>query len=100
MTLGKNFEVVITAAAEQDLDSAYEYYSALNEAVASRFINNARAKMTGLSKFWATELRKSDIRRTSINRFPYSIFYKVDTEKETIRIVGVRHNRMRGLPGQ
>jgi hypothetical protein len=100
MTLGGNFAVRLTTGAELDLIEAEDYYFSIELALGDRFMAEAFDRMGKLSTFWAHPIRKNGIRRVTLEHFPYSIFYKVDTDLREVVIESIKHNRKKVLPGQ
>jgi toxin ParE1/3/4 len=78
----------LSTKAQQDFEAAVDWYlSEAGEAVAIRFIDQfqatvgriARNPNIGSSKF-AVELGKPQLRSLGLGKFPYLLFYRVETD--------------------
>lgn len=86
----------ITSAAEQELDEAFEWYQRQYAGLEQQFMAEFRAAVRRINA--RPELYRAiqpGIRRGLLHRFPYSLFYEVDTD--VLRILAVAHQHRRPL---
>lgn len=78
--------------AEQDLQSAYEWYESQRENLGREFVAEVESKFTAI-EFNPDQFRLigKDLRRAVCKRFPYSIYFLVS--EEVISVIGVLHQR-------
>jgi plasmid stabilization system protein ParE len=91
-------KIVIRPAAEDDLDEASTWYERRQAGLGKRFlaaIDTALAKIQSWPEFGIVVHKQ--LRRASVRRFPYGIFYQLDAEK--VVVVGVLHNRRAAASG-
>ncbi|MCX7084964.1 MAG: type II toxin-antitoxin system RelE/ParE family toxin [Methylococcales bacterium] len=76
--------------AEKELDDAFEWYEVQQKQLGKQFINELEAAIKRIIAYPEyNTLIDSEIRRCLIKRFPYGIFYKVNSEQ--IVIIAVAH---------
>ena len=76
--------------AETELDDAFEWYEVQQKQLGKQFINELEAAIKRIIAYPEyNTLIDSEIRRCLIKRFPYGIFYKVNSEQ--IVIIAVAH---------
>lgn len=82
------YQVKVSAFAQFDIASIYEYYNHQKVGLGLEFINELDEKLNYLSKEAQTiQLRFNNIRISHLDRFPYSIHFKI-TGKEVL-VIGV-----------
>jgi plasmid stabilization system protein ParE len=78
--------------ARMELDQAFEWYEAQQKDLGFQFINEFDAAIRRILAFpEAYQLLDNDMRRCLVKRFPYGIWYGLDTEKNTVVVVSVAH---------
>ena len=83
---------IILAAAEDDLEQAFDYYFAIRRELALDFIDEYRRGVELMLEHPnAWQLLDETYRRYRLHRFPYGIVYRVDRAANQIIIVAVMH---------
>lgn len=87
-----SYHVSILTEAEDDIDNAYIWYELRQLELGKKFYNSVEESAQFLSQnpFSFQEVYKG-VRRCVIKRFPYGIYYYVNTESKEILIIGVIH---------
>jgi plasmid stabilization system protein ParE len=84
--------VVLTAEAEADLDEAAQWYEQRSSGLGSDLVSRVRDTLAQIS---STPLLYPEvhagIRRASVRRFPYGVFYRPG--KNRIEVIAVFHDR-------
>jgi plasmid stabilization system protein ParE len=93
-------KVVYAERARRDIADIYDSIARHNPAAAQRVEDMIRATCEGLADFpyapAATD--EPDVRRVPLVRFPYTIFYRMDTARQVVEIARVLHGaRVRDL---
>jgi plasmid stabilization system protein ParE len=80
---------------QQEINEATEYYSDIRLELGSGFLNELDAAFDRIAAdpLQFAEVRPG-IRRLSLDRFPYGVYYRVP-DAETVRIIAVTHHRRR-----
>ena len=82
--------LIFTPEAEKDVEEAVTWYEAQSKGLGAAFILSVDACMHGILRHPTLHaLLKKGIRRVSLNRFPYSVFYMA--EPDSIHILAVLH---------
>jgi plasmid stabilization system protein ParE len=83
--------IIVLPRAEQDLRDAADYYDHRQAGLGDMFLDHVVETMCEIRanpQLFATML--SDVRRASVSRFPYGIFYRI--LGETIAVLAVYHS--------
>lgn len=90
----KNFAIVITPLAYEDLKEAKKWYERISSSLAIRFKKTINQEIDELAE---NPLKNQTVykstRRSVTKTFPYSIFYKVDSDNNTVLIIAVLHHK-------
>ncbi len=97
-------KVVYAERARQDIAAIYDYI-ALNNAGAAQIVEDAiRSACEALADFplAAPATDEPGVRRAPLVRYPYTIFYRVDADRQRVEIARVIHaariRRLGSLP--
>ncbi|MGL4461615.1 MAG: type II toxin-antitoxin system RelE/ParE family toxin [Planctomycetia bacterium] len=84
----------VRGAAEQDLAEARDWYESQRTGLGFEFIADFQRSLVEIERFPEsfTPVRKT-IRRLQMNRFPYVVFFQIQTER--IEVFAVVHMRRR-----
>ncbi|ATG91970.1 type II toxin-antitoxin system RelE/ParE family toxin [Methylomonas koyamae] len=83
-------KVEFLAAAETELDQAYQWYEQQQSGLGKQFLSEFDAAIRRITAFPTSYvLIDTDIRRCLIKRFPYGVLYGID--HESIIVVAVAH---------
>ena len=84
--------VTVRAAAESDLEEAYDHYRAVRQELADDFVTEFRRAVDRILQFpdgW--QPLDSEYRRCRLHRFPYGVIYRIDAGAEEIVVIAVHH---------
>ncbi len=84
--------VVLTAAAEDDLDEAAQWYENRSVGLGANLVTKVRDTLFRIRdnpELYPVVHR--DIRRAPVRRFPYGVFYRPKSDR--VEVVGVFHDR-------
>jgi toxin ParE1/3/4 len=87
-----SYNVSILPEAEADIDTAFIWYESKQMNLGNIFFKIIADSITYISKnpIGSEEIYKGT-RRYVIKKFPYGIYYKVNSEVKEIQIIGVIH---------
>ena len=85
--------VVYAVRAREDINDIYDNIAPHNPAAAPRVEDMIRAVCEGLADFpfASAPTDEANVRRVPLVRFPYTIFYRVDTLRGIVEIARVLH---------
>lgn len=83
-------EIALSPAARQETQTAAEYYEEKVQGLGKAFIESLRSSLNHVRNYpYASVLIKPNYRRHLLNRFPFGIIYRIDSE--IIYIVAIMH---------
>ncbi len=86
------YHLLIRPEAESDLAAAYRWYENKDAGLGEEFLRAVEASLLGIQKNPQTHQKiYKEIRRALTKRFPYGIFYLIDSD--TVSVIGVLHAR-------
>lgn len=86
------FDVKVHAIAKQDARRAFRRYEERREGLGEEFLECVETGLERISRMAASYANAyRDLKRVSVRRFPYGIFYRVDGSD--VLVVGILHNR-------
>jgi hypothetical protein len=84
------FRVIYATEIYDDLQLAVDFYNSRKKGLGGRFFLSVKVQITQISSnAFSFQVRYSDIRCAPIKSFPYTIHYRVDSEKNTIEITAI-----------
>ena len=87
-----NFQLIVTKAAEIDLDESFVWYEKQKEELGFAFILEFEKTLNKImSNPFYPSLIEDDARSASLKRFPYTIIYRILTKQLQVRIIAVIH---------
>ena len=92
-----HFHIILSPDAEADINAVVWWYQSKDLKVALRFRAEADATLQRIAQFpYRYQLINSRIRRASLRRFPYSIFFYLNMAE--VFVIAVIHQRRNHLP--
>ena len=90
--LDNAFVIIISRAAEIDLDESFIWYEEQKNNLGFEFINAFESTLNQilLNPYYASII-EADARYASLKRFPYSVIYRVNLEQLQIRVIAIIH---------
>lgn len=88
----KSFSIRVLAAAEEDLDEAFEYYADISPKLAERFIKIVNVALNDLKKNPHYQIRYDNFRMKIVKKFPYVIHYILDENRQIVFVYGIRNS--------
>jgi toxin ParE1/3/4 len=82
--------VIIRPEAKQDIAEGYDWYEGRQEGLGAEFltaVNELFAQIRETPELYAPEFKA--VRRASLDRFPYVIYYRIDGE--SLEVIAVLH---------
>jgi plasmid stabilization system protein ParE len=89
-----SYNIIISAFAQRHLKESYKWYESQRISLGKEFRAEAKAAIDNLADGMADyQIYKENIRKTSLRRFPYYIYYeRIELAKEVV-ILAVLHVR-------
>lgn len=85
--------VIVRRRATDELNEAYSWYEAEHQGLGERFLVDFKQTVLSAQTFPQSFIRVNDmVRRANLNRFPYAVFYKIESKRIVVLAV-VHHAR-------
>ena len=86
------YRSVLSPGARADIRSAVRWYQHIERNLAFRFSMEIRATLRRIEKFpYQFPVRNGTVRRALLNRFPYSVYFRLNTDQPYV--LAVVHQR-------
>jgi toxin ParE1/3/4 len=86
------FEVVVSVRANKEIENAAEYYALYSAKAPFHFIDSLQKAFDALKHNPFYGVRYKNVRAYKLKKFPYNLYYIVNENKNTIRILACFHN--------
>ena len=84
------FKIIYASEVYDDLQQAIDFYNSRQKGLGSRFYKTAKIQIAQIkSNAFGFQVRYNDVRCLPINKFPYTIHYKLFPETKTIKIIAI-----------
>ncbi len=102
------YRVLFTGFSENDLIENFQYYDLIDENLAQKFVQEIQNKISKIKQNPNSYFKVSNkyhVRRCVVQKFPYSIYFRVKEQESIISITAILHqfrnpkiwrNRMKG----
>lgn len=87
------YSVVVSPKAQKEIEEILNYYTEKSEVVPANFIKALRFSYHLLSINPYFRVRYKNIRVLKINKFPYSLYFVINRNKCSVRILSCFHNK-------
>ena len=88
-----SYNLIVTEDAEDDLESANDWYEAKQQGLGSKFLLSVRNCITLIVKNpFAFAKVYLDIRKANTKKYPYSLFFSINEATKDVTIFAVFHH--------
>lgn len=85
-----SFKVIYASEVREDLQNAIDFYNSRSKGLGIQFYKTVKNKILLIkSNAFGFQVRYNDVRCIPLNKFPYTVHYKVVSETKTIKIVAI-----------
>lgn len=85
-----SFKIIYASEVYDDLQQAIDFYNSRQKGLGSRFYKTVKIQISQIkSNAFGFQVRYHDVRCLPLNKFPYTIHYKVFPETKTIKIIAI-----------
>ena len=85
------FKILISKDAKSDLSEISVFYKGISRNLQKKFIENFHLTLEQLKLSPFFQIRYDQFRMRQVKKFPVIIHFIIDTEKNTLKIFGIRH---------
>jgi toxin ParE1/3/4 len=87
------YKIIVSPRALKEIENAIDYYALYSVDAPKNFIASLQYTYNSLSISPFYRIRYKNIRALKINKFPYSLYYTINEEKLTVKILSCFHNK-------
>jgi len=87
------FNIRVSPRAQNEIDNAIEYYQNQSNQAPQKFLESLTASYSQLKTNPWFAKRYKNVRSLKLNRFPYSLFYIIMENNNTVEILACFHNK-------
>ena len=87
------YKTIISPRAQKEIENALEYYALYSSDAPMNFIAELKVAYTTLESNPFFSIRYKNIRAVQIKKFPHSLYFVINEDKNTIRILSCFHNK-------
>ena len=88
------YKLIVSVRAQQEIENAIDYYTRRSTVAPSLFIDSlSRAyRLLEMNPFFGVQYKKVHVLK--INRFPYSLYFTIDEQRELVKVLACFHNKL------
>ncbi len=87
------YRIAVSSRAQKEIENAIDYYSLHSADAPVNFINALLNAYSILETAPFFRLRYKNVRALKLKKFPHSLFYIINKDQNTIRILSCFHNK-------
>lgn len=87
------YNVIVSPRAQKEIENAVDYYVLYSEEAPGHFITSLKEAFKILESNPFFRVRYKNVRSFKIRKFPYSLYFVVREEKNTVQVLSCFHNR-------
>lgn len=87
------YKIIVSTRAQKEIENAIDYYAIYNQALPKEFILSLEKTYSILEINPFFKVRYNNIRSLKVNKYPYSLYFIINEENFTVRILSCFHNK-------
>jgi toxin ParE1/3/4 len=87
------YKIIVSLNAQREIENAIDYYALHSHGAPAHFITAIKETFETLETNPFFCVRYKNIRAIKIRKFPYSLYFIVNEERKTVRILSCFHNK-------
>ncbi|TKB98954.1 type II toxin-antitoxin system RelE/ParE family toxin [Pedobacter cryophilus] len=87
------YKISISPLTQSEIENAIDYYSLYSADAPKYFILSLKNAYSSLSKNPFYQIRYKNIRAFKLKKFPYSLYFIIDEENKSLKIISCFHDR-------
>lgn len=87
------YKVIISPRAQNEIEHAVDYYALYSKSVPTRFIESLEDAYQTLKVNPCFKLQYRNVRAFKIRKFPYSLYFTIDEDTNTVLVRSCFHNK-------
>jgi toxin ParE1/3/4 len=87
------YKVIVSPRAQKEIENAIDYYALYSAEAPANFIKALKETYFALERNPFYRVRYKNVRAFKIYGFPYSLFFIINKDKSTVRVLSCFHNK-------
>lgn len=87
------YKIIVSFRAQKEIENAIDYYSMYSTEAPLNFVTAIKSAYSTLETNPFFRVYYKNVRAIKIKRFPYSLYFIIDEEKNTVRVLSCFHNK-------
>lgn len=87
------YKVIVSPRAQKEIENAIDYYALYSSKAPLNFVISLQDAYSALKDNPYFRVLYKNIRAFKIKRFPYSLYFVINEDKNTIRVLSCFHNK-------
>jgi len=87
------YKIIVSPRTQKEIENAIDYYALYSSDAPKHFIEALQTTYDTLTKNPFFRIRYKNVRALSIKRFPYSLYFIINEDINTVRILSCFHNK-------
>ncbi len=87
------YKITVSPRAQREIENAIDYYALYSVDAPINFITVLKEAYSTLATNPFLRVRYKNVRALKIKRFPHSLYYVIDEDKNKVRVLSCFHNK-------
>ncbi len=87
------FKLIISPRTQLEIENAIDYYSLYSNEAPKYFIQDLKSTYDSLAVYPFYRIKHKNIRSLKLKKFPHSLYFTVDEQKQEISVLSCFHNK-------
>lgn len=87
------YKIIVSPRAFNEIEQAIDYYALHSADAPVKFISSLKVAYKALETNPFFRRRYKNVRALKLKRFPYSLYFLINEEKHTVRVLSCFHNK-------
>lgn len=87
------YKIIVSPRAQKEIENAIDFYALYSENAPEKFIVSLKYAYKALAKNPNFTVFYKNIRGFKIKKFPYSLYFTINEEQNTVKILSCFHNK-------
>ncbi len=87
------FKIIVSPRAQKEIENAIDYYALYSSLAPSNFVAVLKDAYSTLETNPFFSVRYKNVRALKLKRFPHSIYFVINENQNTIRVLSCFHNK-------
>lgn len=87
------YKIIVSPRAQKEIENAIDYYALYSVDAPVNFIASLKEAYSTLETNPVFRVRYKNVRALKIKRFPHSLYFIINDDKNTVRVLSCFHNK-------